>query len=122
MKPFHGIGLCALLFFPLYAMSRPEHYPIYLSDRKVASRFDGNTNDGKYMLSDDRITFDSMLSPRKACFGDSLVMVCLGDLQRVVAFFVENVRLYLKLPSGDETVVMMLLTKNPHGRKIKKIG
>jgi hypothetical protein len=39
-----------------------------------------------------------------ACPGDSLDTLFMGDLQRVVSFFIDNGRLYLALPYDGGTM------------------
>jgi heat shock protein HslJ len=83
----------------------PENYTILLQgDRRVQARFDCNRGGGTFKISPGKLSFGPLFSTRMACPPDSLDSVFMRDLQRVVAFFIDDGALYLELPYDSGTM------------------
>lgn len=83
----------------------PERYTILLGDAgRLQARFDCNRGGGAYRISDGKLAFGPLASTFMACPPDSLATAFMRDLQRVVAFFVQNGKLYLELPMDSGTM------------------
>jgi heat shock protein HslJ len=87
------------------AVPNPENYTLELMPSGTAAvRFDCNRGAGSYKIAAGQLSFGPMMSSRMACPPGSLDSRYARDLRRVIAFFVEDGKLYLEQPPGYGTL------------------
>lgn len=86
-------------------VANPERYVLeFMADRKARMRFDCNRGGGSYQMRNGQLTFGPLVSTRMGCPPGSLGDRFGQELGRVTSFYLENGKLYLKLPDNGGTL------------------